>query len=242
MLNKFFENLQSQLAKKKTAKSASAAKTASKKATEKTVFVINNNDIIKAFAGIVPSHLSVAAASPVDENGMAPEETDFLIFKNYCNDLVAMMGGYVPLELIYATCYVTPLLNKKSLFETLARVVAVKKISFYSNVEERQEFRVPAFIIAGDEGYHIRDVKNEVLNYYNSKNIDSECEVEILAVLNRGLVIKNWRERRSYIALETGPDTLMWLFILMNEYLDVPRDVEIDFRKYIRTEKNYPEY
>lgn len=242
MLAKYFETLQKQLIKKKTIKGTLAKTTSSKKAAEKTALVINRDDVIKAFSGIVPSHLTVAVAAPVDENRFAPDESDFLIFKNYCQNMTAILGGYVPLELVYASCYIAPTLNKKTLFETLGRVASVKKISVYSDVTDQQEFRIPAFIITGDEGYHLRDVKNDILNYYDSKNIDAECEFEILAVLNRGLIVKNWRERRSFIALETGSETLMWLFVLMNEYLDVKRDVEIDFRKYIKTEKNYEEY
>ncbi|MCL2025245.1 MAG: hypothetical protein FWG92_00360, partial [Leptospirales bacterium] len=102
-------------------------------------------------------------------------------------------------------------------------------------------FRIPAFIIAGDGGYSIRDIKNDILNYYNNRNVDPECEFDILVILGRGLVVKNWRER-VYIAIETLEDTLMWFFILMNEYIDIERRIEMDFRKYIKSEKNYAEY
>ena len=61
-------------------------------------------------------------------------------------------------------------------------------------------------------------------------------------ILHKGIVVKNWRERRSFIALETKEDTFMWFFILMNEYLDVKREQNIDFRKYVKKEVVYNEY
>ena len=86
------------------------------------------------------------------------------------------------------------------------------------------------------------EIKNDILNYYTNNNIDSEHEFDIMMIADKGIIVKNWREPRSFIALETQEDTMMWFFILMNEYLDVKSEVEIDFRKYVRTEKTYREY
>ena len=61
-------------------------------------------------------------------------------------------------------------------------------------------------------------------------------------ILHKGIVVKNWREKRSFIALETNEDTFMWFFILMNEYLDVKKEHNIDFRKYVKKEVVYNEY
>ncbi|MDR3237607.1 MAG: hypothetical protein LBT84_03805 [Spirochaetia bacterium] len=236
MLNKYFEDVQKQLTKKKAAVKSPSAGKAVKSQTR-----IDKKEVMTAFSKIIPSAFSLAEAMPVDENGFAPEGADFLIFENYCADLVSMMEGYVPLELVHASCYLVPTLDKKTLLEALNRVVSVKKIKRYTDLEEN-ELRVPAFIIAGDGGYPVRDVKNDILNYYHNKNVEPECEFEILVILNKGIIVKNWREKRNYIALETEGDTLLWFFILMNEYLDVKRDIEMDFRKYIKADKTYTEY
>jgi len=237
MLNKYFENMQKSLTKKKTAK---ADLPSSGKTLAKIQSKIDKKEVMAAFSKIIPSGLSIAEAMPVDENGFAPEGADFLIFKSYCADIVSIMEGYVPLEFVYASCYFVPTIDKKLLLEALGRVVGVKKIKQY-NEAGGDAFRVPAFIIAGDGGYSIRDIKNDILNYYHNRNVDPVCEFDVLVILGRGLIIKNWRER-AYIAIETLEDTLMWFFILMNEYIDVERRIDIDFRKYIKLEKNYTEY
>ena len=243
MLNRYFEDMQKSLTKKKAAKTAPPSGKTEKKLAKNQVKTdrIEKKDVMDAFSKIVPAGLSVAEAVPVDENGFAPEGADFLIFKSYCVDIVSIMEGYVPLELIYASCYVVPTVDKKLLLEALGRVVNVKKVRRYAAEDDEEEFRIPAFIVAGDGGDSIRDIKNDILNYYRNKNIDPDCEFDILVILSKGLIIKNWREK-TYIAIETMEDTLMWFFILMSEYIDVERRIEMNFRKYIKSEKNYTEY
>ena len=75
-----------------------------------------------------------------------------------------------------------------------------------------------------------------------AKGIDNISEVDIIAILGKGVIVKNWREKRSYSAIETGKDTLMWFFILMNEYLDIPRGENFDLRAYVKHAENYNEY
>ena len=244
MLSKYFEDMQKSMAKKTSAKKTTGTKkTSSKKATAKiSESKIDKSIIIEKFSGIIPGNLVIEEAIPIDANGFAPDGADLVIFSNYCRDLVSIMGGYVPLELIYATCYIVPKLDKKSLIDVLNRVASVKKINKYAETGDNDDIRIPAFIIAGESDYPIMDIKNDLLNYYNNKNIDPDCEFELLMIMNKGIVIKNWRERRSFIGLETVEDTMMWYFILMNEYLDIKREIEIDFRNYVKIEKTYTQY
>ena len=60
--------------------------------------------------------------------------------------------------------------------------------------------------------------------------------------MNIGVVVKDWREKRNFIALETGKDTLKWFFILMNEYVNVDRGNDIDLRNYVKHAEKYNEY
>lgn len=233
MLTNYFANLQKKLIKKKTSASGAAAK--------KTTSKIDKKDVIKTLTGVIPSHLTVGDVKPIDENGFAPEGSDFLIYKDYSPDIASMMDGYIPLELIYASCYIIPSIDKKQLLDALSRVMSVKKINKYSPSPDEESFRIPAFIIAGDSGYKLRDIKNDTLNFYRNKNVDGDWEFDILAVLGNGIIVKDWREKK-YIAIETGSDTFMYFYILMSEYLDVEKTIEMDFRKYVTVSKDYPEY
>jgi hypothetical protein len=117
----------------------------------------------------------------------------------------------------------------------------VKKLDHF--VEEGGKFSIPSFIIANNKDYKLADLKNDIMNYYISKNMAIESEFEIMMVHNEGLLIKDWNKGdHRYIGLETGEDTLMWFFILMNEYLDIEREDVFDPRNYIRSEKVYNEF
>jgi hypothetical protein len=75
-----------------------------------------------------------------------------------------------------------------------------------------------------------------------AKSIDNRLEVDIVVVLNKGIIVKDWKEKRSYIGLETNEDTMYWFFILMNEYLDIEKNIELDFRNYIMKNVTYNQY
>ncbi len=240
MLTKYFENLQKTLTKKKTSRSSASADSAGKK-TSSGYGKIDVKDVLKVLAGIIPSDQCIGQVRPVDDNGFSPDGADLVIYENYCRDIAEMMEGYIPIELVTGACYVIPSIDKKSLADALNRVISVKKINKYSTRENEDSFRIPAFIVAGDGDYPVRDLKNDVLNYYHNKNAEEDWQFDILMIAGRGLLIKNWRER-TYVALETGSDTLMFFFMLLDEYLNVKRNADMDFRRYIKSEKNYNEF
>ena len=152
------------------------------------------------------------------------------------------MNGYVPYELLYGTFFVVPEINKKTLPELLNRVMTVKKLNrFSSNEVDDIQTVIPAFIISFGTDYSLLELKNEIINYYLANNVKSEFEFDLLMISNIGTVVKNWREG-NFIALETKEDTGMWFFILMNEYLESEREIEIDFRKYVKKDIVYNEY
>lgn len=200
----------------------------------------DKSGIIESFSRIIPSSLTVDSVKPIDKSGFAPEGIDFIVYNKYCHDIIEIMNGYAPYELLRGTFFVSSNLDKKNLFETLNRIITVKKMDSFSEGEGPSA--VPAFLIALDTKYNFLDLKNDILNYYISKSVDSLHELDLLYVVNKGLVIKNWREQRSYIALETGEDTNMWFYILMNEYLDVNKKDSVDFRHYVKKDVIYKEY
>ena len=242
MLSNYFSALVKEFKKK-----APAAKSAAKKKgkTVKSIkssnpFTINRvRDILE---NLIPSELAIATARPVNTSGFSPDGADMLIFRKYCADILTIMNGYVPCELIHATVFFVPQLNRSSLAEVLNRVAVVKKISRFTEKTDEETVLIPAFILAAESDYDPMDLKNDIINYYMSKSVDHDCEMDIFFVMNRCLIMKNWREKRSFVGLETNDDSLMWFFILMNEYLEGMKSREIDFRKYIRHNVVYKEY
>lgn len=243
MFTSYFEKIEKNILKKakpekksdnggkKTGPGKSVKKPASP-AIEELKAVIDN---------IIPSNLKLESARVIDPSGYSPDGVDFIAYRELCRDMINIMGGIIPCHLVYGTYHIAEKLDRDSLNEALMRVVQTKKINRYSQTET-QATPIPAFIIACDSDIKFPDIKNFIIDHYMAKGIDHVSEVDIIAILGKGVVVKNWREKRSYIAIETGKDTLMWFFILMNEYLDIKKDGELDLRAYVRHTENYKEY
>jgi hypothetical protein len=189
---------------------------------------------------IVPSHLKLSTAKVIDASGYSPEGVDLVVYKDKFRDTEKLLDGHIPVELVYGTFFLTKTINMDTIYEVLGRIMNGKKLNRYTDKENNPS--IPAFVIAFDMDIELKDLKETLLSYYISKNIDNVFEFDVIMIMNRGIIIKDWRQKRSYIALETGVDTLKWFFVLINEYLDVEKDEEIDFRSYIKETSKYNEY
>jgi len=248
MLTDYFSNFDKLIRKKVEAKKKASAKTASKKSSSKKApsGSVEPGLFADKLAKIIPAKLQIDSVRPVDNAGYSPDGADLLAYRKYCEDIVELMGGYIPYELVYGTFFLVKNLGKSDIPELLGRVEAVKKLNRFTDdqvVEFSEESTVvPAFIIINDTDYSMLDLKNDITNYYISKGVDSVEEMDLMMVINKGIVVKDWRENRTFTALETEKDTMMWFFVLMNEYLDMERNTELDFRKYIKTDTVYAQY
>jgi hypothetical protein len=247
MFKDYFTDFNKKIRKKTAAKSVSTkgvdAKGGGIKASAKnTAGQIDIKVFLEKINNIIPSYLRIDSLKPVDSSGFSPDGVDLIVYQEYCRDIKQLMNGYIPYELIHGAFFIMKDLNKNSLADTFGKVSALKKINRFT--EKVGNFSIPSFIIADNKsGYSLHELKNDIINYYLSKNITSEYEFEIMMVHNSGLLVKDWhKEDRSYIGLETGEDTMMWFFILMNEYLEIEREDVFDIRSYVRTEKTYNEF
>lgn len=240
MFNKYFTafNIDFQKRIKTSVKPAKAAKGKADDNDKKYIDVIED-----MFSGLIPSGFRIDKSKPVDSSGFSPEGSDLIIYKDICRDASKMFGGYIPCEAVFGAIHIIRDLNRKSLAEILGKVQDFKKLNKFVEAEPEENIvLIPSFIFALDSDYSFQDLKKDVIGYYNSTGLDAFSEMDILMVFNKGLLIKNWREKRSFIALETKEDTSMWFYILMSEYLDVNKSTSIDYRKYIRKHVEYSEY
>ncbi|MBN1532758.1 MAG: hypothetical protein JXA20_08855 [Spirochaetes bacterium] len=192
---------------------------------------------------IIPSSLVLSNMRPIDSSGFSPEGADFIAYREYCRDIVQIMNGHVPCELIHGTFHVVQDLNRDTLYDALKRVINVKKVDRFSNTSgEESIVPIPAFILVLESQYSFVDLKNDIVNFYINKSVEHAHEMDLLMIMNRGIVVKNWREKRSFIALQTEADSMLSFFILMNEYLEMSRGKDLDFRAYTRKDVQYKEF
>ena len=246
MLSKYFVNFNkkiiNQKKKTKTAAKGTAKKVSSSGSSKKESINVDVKKFKEILERIIPKNLAINSARPISSTGFSPEGADLIIYRNYCDDILELFDGAVPQELVYGTVHFVNSLNKKNLGDALNRVSSVKKINYFSDNDENNTMLIPSFIICAETEYSMPDLKDAISNYYISNNIEHDHEMDILVIFDKGLVVKNWREKRSYIALETTKDTMMWFYVLLNEYLDINRGSTLDMRKYIRSDVVYPEY
>lgn len=251
MFSNYFKDLDKNLIKKCIAQKSSAAKTKDAKTVksktakkdEPAAGSFTIEPLIETVEKLMPVSLSISKSRIIDSAGFSPEGSDFLAYKKSCVDIIEIMGGYLPYELLNASFHVVKKLDRKSMADMLNKISNVKKLGKFSQSEDAQaENYVPAFAFIFETDFSFVDIKNDVTNYYMSLSLDHSQEVDIIVILNRGIMIKNWREKRSFVALETGEDTMMWFFILMNEYLEIEKSIPFDLRSYVKKDVVYKEY
>ncbi len=234
MFSKYFEELQKKI-EKSTTSTAKGSGERKKKGKGK------HADLIALMNNLIPVHLKLDDVKIIDSSGYSPEGVDFVVYQEIFRDLSGIMGGFVPAEVVYGTFHVCDNLDAKALGSVLNGVSQAKKMNRFSQ-EVQEELVVPSFIIAYKTGMGLADLKNRIVNFYVSKSIEHVNEFDIMMILGFGLLIKDWKEKRKFIALETGKDTLKWFFMLMNEYLEVERGQDLDFRNYVIRQERYNEY
>jgi hypothetical protein len=238
MFSKYFEIVQNKILKSLSAKKVGGGKGLKSQAGSSIHGLEELKDLLN---NIIPSNLKADSLRIVDPSGYSPDASDLIAYRELFRDIDKIMDGCIPSDLIYGTFHLCNDLNQNNFADVLSKVVAVKKINRFTE-EAKETSIIPAFIIAYGSTISLQEIKEQLLNYYISKSIEQVLEVDIIAVLNFGVIVKDWREKRNFVALETGKDTLKWFFVLINEYMDVNRGGDIDLRNYIQNAEKYKEY
>ncbi len=234
MLKEYFSTMQQRLSVQQT----KGSKKTTKKAQTKEEF--DAKKIIKLLQDIVPNDFIISDKKPVDASGYVPKTVDCIAYFKKWNIVEQMMNGHIPSELVYGTFHVVDCINPQQLPEILNNVALTKKLNKFAETEE--SILIPAFVIAGSSDIDMPQLKNAILDYYIERSIDNTLEFDIMMIAGKGIIIKDWREKRKFVALETEEDTLLWFFILMNEYLDVDKKHSLDLRNYVKETRRYREY
>ncbi|MEW6527061.1 MAG: hypothetical protein AB1444_10380 [Spirochaetota bacterium] len=234
MLKEYFSTLQQRLG----VQESKGNKKTAKKVHAKEEF--NAKKIINLLQDIVPNDFVISDKKPVDASGYVPKTVDFIAYFKKWNIVEQMMNGHIPSELVYGTFHVVDCINSQQLPEILNNVALTKKLNKFAELEE--SVLIPAFVIAGSSEIEMPQLKNTILDYYIERSIDNTLEFDIMMIVGKGIIIKDWREKRKFVALETEEDTLLWFFILMNEYLDVDKKHSLDLRNYVKETRRYREY
>jgi hypothetical protein len=236
MFSEYFYDLEKQLIKKYRATGKGQAVKKSKSG------VYEFPELAQAIDGMISPSLSVSHARITDASGYLPDVPELTIYDKPVKNMDEIFKGVIPSELVHATVHTSLMLDRKSLLEKLVDTAHVKKCDRFVEKAEDEAGFIASFIIAFDSSYLMDELKSSVIEVYREQNVSPEFEVDIIAILGKGIMIKNWREKRSYVALETGDETMKWFFVLMNEYLDIENKYSLDLRSFVKEQKTYKEY
>ena len=173
---------------------------------------------------------------------MIKKNCDIVIYKKWCEQYLNMTGGYVLTDNIYAAMSIDTNYTEQILRSHIALTQALKSLYLTQHQEAAQKI-IPLYSILFV--YHsstsLVAIKQQIENNSQRKEIPLNQQLDLLCVLGKGLLIKNWEDEGSYIGLETGKDTLMWFYIILMEYLDRDEQTQINLRNYIKSTKTYNE-
>lgn len=253
MFQAYFEKLENHLIKKykntekkpRTTKSSKTVKKTTKKSAALATVSVGSDDgyddLLKAVSGIIPDKMTVLKAGLCDSSATEVETVSFLAIERRFRAVEQIFSKCVPVELVRGAYNIVEKINHKQLVDVLVDVANCKKIGQYAVSKKESPF-FASFIIAFDSIYSMEELKSVIREVYDENSVDPRFEFDLLVVLGKGIIIKDWSKKSSFIALDTDNDTLMWFFIIMNEFLAITSEPEFDLREYIRAPRRYDEY
>ena len=189
----------------------------------------------------LPQEYTLATGKVRSKKHILNRSCDLLIYNKLCSRFLSMTGGYVTIDSLYSFITLETELSTGSLIAHATLTRALK--SLYESVKEAKDNEViPVFSIlfAYKSSIPLLSHKLAIKDNSREKGINVNNEVDMVCILNQGLIIKDWENGGDYKGVETGPDTLMWFYILLMEYLD--REGRVNLRDYIKTVKEFREY
>ena len=167
---------------------------------------------------------------------------DALIYKKWCAQYLGMTGGYVLTEDIYAVLSIETSYKQQALSTHIGLTRALKSL-YISQREEAAQSIVPLYSIffAYESSISLLALKQQLLKYLEQKEVPLNQQLDLICILGKGLLIKDWEAGGNYRGLQTGSDTLMWFYVILMEYLDRGGEVLLPLRDYIKAGRSYAE-
>ena len=195
----------------------------------------------------IPSEFSLATGRIRNNRHILNKNCDMLIYKKWCQKFLEMSGGYILSDFVHVYMGLEADLTTEGVFNHSNMTNAVK--SLYALGETDGETVDPERIIplysvlfAYKSSIPLLSHKKAISDAAEEKSLPLNHMMDMICVLDQGLIIRDWEKNGSYRVIETGKDTLLWFYTLLLEYLDRDGTVGLDPRKYIKDEKEYEEY
>jgi len=191
----------------------------------------------------IPQGFSLASGRVRNKRHMLSRSCDMVIYRKFCPSIIEMAGNFVLAESVHAFLSIETDLRSNHIVTHAGMTNAIKSLYADSQTDTAPGNFLPIFSLffAYQSALPLLSHKKVLDNYAQDKAVAATHQTDIICVLDQGMIIKDWEAGR-YKVIETGPDTLMWFFILLLEYLDRDGQMRFNPREYIKNTKTYNEY
>ena len=203
--------------------------------------------IFSGFYNFISEHLpdayTVVGGKPIrNKKQLLKNHCDAIIYRPWCKSYLKMTQDYVLTPDIYSFFSIEVELASNVFNNHLGLTRALKSLYLGHQTEHENEV-VPLYSILFiyKSQHSLLYAKRTLINSLEKKDIPINQQVDIVCILGKGLIIKDWENGGVYKAIETEGDTLMWFYILLIEYLDRDGNLQMPLREYIKENKNYKE-
>lgn len=218
-----------------------------KKLSEKQITIPTHKDlkIFKEFYEFIKDHIppqfSLAMGKIRNRTHVLNKNIDLIIYKKWCKNFLKLTGGHILLDQVYIILSIEAELTSESLIKHIELTQSLKVMyAMDYNLSEDRIIPVYSILFAYKSRIPVLSHKLTITHTSEEKGIPFTHELDMLCILNEGLIIKDWENSVNKI-IETGEDTLMWFYILLIEYLDRDNELKLDLRSYIREQRQYVE-
>ena len=191
----------------------------------------------------LPAQFSLATGKVRGKKHLLNKGCDLLIYDRWCSRFLEMAGGYVLVDSVYAAVSLEKELTTQALNAHVSLSSAVKSL-YHMSTESPDNQIVPLFtiLLAYSSRVPLISHKTAIRDAAQEREVPIHMEPDMVCVMDQGMIIKDWENAGDYKVVETGPDTLMWFFVLLLEYLDRDGVMKYQLRDYIRGNRTYKEY
>lgn len=209
------------------------------------------NELYSFLREHLPRKFALATGKVRSRERVLNKYCDALIYDGWCQRYLDMTGGYILCENLYAFINIEQDLSTKALISHVDMTRTLKKLYIGLEKDEIPEEMKPqkptpipmfSLLFAYKSDVPLLSHRKALNDAAQEKKILPEFETDLICVLGKGLIIKDWENNGAYKTLETGEDTLMWFYILLLEYLERDGPGAIHAREYIQNTKDYVEY
>lgn len=189
----------------------------------------------------LPPEFSIATGKVRNRKHLLNRSCDALVYRKWFPKMLEAAGGYVLSDALYSFLTIDSYLTPAALATHVNLTRAMKTL--YAG-EREYDAVIPMYsvLFAYSSERTLLLTRQDMRDAADEKEIPINHEPDLICILDRGIIIKDWESGGGYRVVETEEDTLMWFYILFLEYLDRDGRLNLNLRDYVKVSREYNEY